>query len=148
MGKLEYGIFHGKAIVDAVRKTFSFDELKELALYKRDRISAADVEAYAKKVSKKVVDEMLMSLDHTEGCIERESFNIFPNSYPTFTSLPDDSWKKKIKKIIVGEIKEEYIEWLVDNHFIPTDFVDFDDLKKYDDLDDKDFWKAFLDHED
>ena len=141
MGKLEYGIFHGKAIIDAVRKSFSFDELKELALYKRDRISAADVEAYAKKVAERVVND-------TAGISEQyECFNVFPDCKANFMTLPSDKWKKKIEKVIEEEVKEEYIAWLLQNRFIPTDCIDFDDLKELDDLNDKDLWEELLEED-
>lgn len=141
MGKLEYGIFHGKAIIDAVRKSFSFDELKELALYKRNRISAADVEAYAKKVAERVVND-------TAGISEHyECFNVFPDCKANFMTIPSDKWKKRVEKIIEEEVKEEYIAWLLQNRFIPTDCIDFDDLKELDDLNDKDLWEELLEED-
>ena len=140
MGELEYGIFYGKYIIDAVREAFSFDELKENAKYKRDRLSAYDVEIYAKIIADKVIDQ-------NRNCTEpfdRDFFNLFPNNHPSFFVILWKQWKDDLFDIIVNEIEAEYISWLCDNHFIPTNCVSFDEIKELDDLDDKEFWNTML----
>ena len=62
-------------------------------------------------------------------------------------TIPSDKWKKRVEKIIEEEIKEEYIAWLLQNRFIPTDCIDFDDLKELDDLNDKDLWEELLEED-
>ena len=136
---LEYGIFYGKYIIDAVRKAFSFDELKENAKYKRDRISAYDIELYAKKIADRVIQD--------RGRMEpfdRDFFNLFPNNRPSFFVILWKQWKDDLFDIIVNEIEAEYISWLCDNHFIPNNCVSFDEIKELDDLDDKDLWNTML----
>lgn len=140
MGELEYGIFYGKYIIDAVREAFSFDELKENAKYKRDRLSAYDIELYAKIIADKVIDQ---SRSCTEP-FDRDFFNLFPNNHPTFFVLLWEHWKDDLFDIIVNEIEAEYVSWLCDNHFIPNNCISFDEIKELDDLDDKEFWNTML----
>ena len=140
MRELEYGIFYGKYIIDAVRKAFSFDELKENAKYKRDRLSAYDIELYAKIIADKVIDQ-------SRSCTEpsdRDFFNLFPNNHPTFSVLLWEHWKDDFFDIIVNEIVAAYVSWLCDNHFIPNNCISFDEIKELDDLDDKEFWNTML----
>ena len=137
---LEYGIFYGKYIIDAVRKAFSFDELKENAKYKRDRISAYDIELYAKKIADRVIQD--------RGRMEPfdlDFFNLFPNNCPSFFALLWQHRKDDLNDIIVSEIEAEYISWLFNNHFIPHNCVSFDALKELDDLNDKDLWDTLND---
>ena len=140
MGELEYGIFYGNHIIDAVREAFSFDELKENAKYKRDRLSAYDIELYAKIIADKVIDQ---SRSCTEP-FDRDFFNLFPNNHPSFFVLLWKEWKEDLFDIIVNEIEAEYVSWLCDNHFIPNNCISFDEIKELDDLDDKDLWNTIL----